>query len=113
MTTPNLQLPEWEQDQDQPHVTVNEALRILDCLTQLRILDRDLTAPPGSPTDGDCYLPAGPATGDWAGQENAVAMYIGTAWVFRFPRDGWRAYVVDEAQNIQYGGGSPTTWFNV
>jgi hypothetical protein len=110
MTTPNLQLPEWEQNQAQPHVTVNQALRILDCLTQLRVLDRDLTAPPGSPADGDCYIPASPATGDWALHEDEVAMFIGTAWEFRIPLDGWKAWVVDEGIDVRYIGDSSTSW---
>lgn len=110
MTTPNLQLEEWEQNQSQPHITVNTALRVLDCLTQLRVLDRGLTAPPGSPVDGDCYIPASPATGLWAGHENDVAMRIGTAWEFRTPLTGWRAYVVDEDVDVRFVDGSPSSW---
>jgi hypothetical protein len=104
MTTPNLDLPEWEQNQSQPHVTVNTALRLLDSLCQLRVLDRDLTAPPGSPADGDCYIPDATATGVWALHEDDVAMYIGTAWVFRTPLEGWRAWVVDEDAVYVYNG---------
>lgn len=113
MTTPNLELPEWEQNQSQPHVTVNTALRVLDCLCQLRVLDRDLTAPPGAPADGDCYIPAAPATGDWAGHVNEVAMYIGTAWMYRIPLEGWRAWVVDEGIDVRYVGDSPASWMPV
>jgi len=51
-TTPNLALPELIAAQAQKHVTVNEALRALDALVQLAVLDRDLTAPPGSPAEG-------------------------------------------------------------
>jgi hypothetical protein len=112
MTTPNLQLPEWQQNQDQPHVTVNTALRVLDCLVQLRVLDRDLTAPPGSPADGDCYIPASGSTGDWVGHEDDVAMFIGTAWEFRTPLDGWEAWVVDEAIKVRYDSSSPGSMWN-
>lgn len=113
MTTPNLDLPEWEQNQEQPYVTVDMALRVLDCLVQLRVLDRNLTAPPGSPADGDCYIPASPATGDWALHENDVAMYIGTAWEFRAPRDGWKAWVVDEGIDVRWTLDSPPAWVPV
>jgi len=109
MATPNLQLPEWQQSQLQPHVTVNTALRIIDCLAQLIIIDRDLTTPPGSPNEGDCYIPAATATGDWEGHEDDVAMYIGGAWVFRTPLIGWKAYVVDEGIDLRFEGGS-TGW---
>jgi hypothetical protein len=50
--TTHLLLPYIQASQAQKHVTHNEALRILDGLVQLSVLDRDLTAPPGSPADG-------------------------------------------------------------
>ena len=46
--TTHLLLPYILAAQAQKHVTHNEALRILDGLVQLSVLDRDLTAPPGS-----------------------------------------------------------------
>lgn len=110
MTTPNLQLPEWQQNQNQPHVTVNTAERVLDCLAQLVIVDRDLTAPPGSPVDGACYIPNGTATGAWAGHEDDVAMWIVNAWVFRTPKIGWQGYVLDEALEVRFEAGSPDSW---
>src|SRR5690606_5997668 len=47
--TPNLDLPYIMGAQAQKHVTHNEAIRKLDALVQLAVLDRDLTAPPTSP----------------------------------------------------------------
>ena len=54
--TTHLLLPYILAAQAQKHVTHNEALRLLDGLVQLSVLDRDLTAPPGSPADGDRYI---------------------------------------------------------
>jgi hypothetical protein len=51
--TIHLLLPYILAAQAQKHVTHNEALRILDGLVQLSVLDRDLTAPPAGPADGD------------------------------------------------------------
>ena len=51
--TNHLLLPYILAAQAQKHVTHNEALRILDGLVHLSVLDRDLTAPPASPADGD------------------------------------------------------------
>lgn len=110
MKTPNLELDLWVQNVAQPHIPINTSLLILDCLTQLRILDRDLTEPPGSPSAGDCYIPAAGATGDWADHENDVAMYIENGWVFRTPLDGWRAWVVDEEVEVRYEASSPPGW---
>jgi hypothetical protein len=71
-------------------------------LSRLSILDRDLTAPPGSPTVGDSYIPATTATGDWAGHEDEVAIWwqapweSSPSWHFHTPETGLRAYIVDE-----------------
>jgi hypothetical protein len=56
--TTHLLLPYILAAQAQKHVTHNEALRILDGLVQLSVLDRDLAAPPASPADGDRYIVA-------------------------------------------------------
>ena len=55
-TTTKLLLPYILAAQAQKHVTHNEALRMLDGLVQLSVLDRNLTAPPASPADGDRYI---------------------------------------------------------
>jgi hypothetical protein len=110
MTTPILQLDEWEAGQSQPHVTINEALRWLECFTQLSAIDI-ANAPPGSASDGDCYIVGPAATGDFAGHENQVALYLGTAWAFRTAPPGSIAYIQDEAQHRYYDiDVSPITW---
>ena len=72
--TTHLLLPYILASQAQKHVPHNEALRILDGLVQLSVLDRDLTAPPGSPADGDRYIVGSGATGDRAGWDLNVAL---------------------------------------
>ena len=93
--TTHLLLPYILAAQAQKHVTHNEALRILDGLVQLSVLDRDLTAPPGSPTDGDRYIVGSGATGDWAGWDLNVALWTDGVWLRLPPRTGWRAWVED------------------
>ncbi|KAB2846219.1 MAG: DUF2793 domain-containing protein, partial [Hyphomicrobiaceae bacterium] len=60
--TPNLSLPYIIAAQAQKHVTHNEALRTLDAVVQLSVLDKDLSAPPVSPLDGDRYIVAAGAS---------------------------------------------------
>ena len=103
-TTTNLQMPYILAAQAQKHVTHNEALRILDGLVQLSVLDRDLTAPPGSPADGDRYIVASGGTGDWAGWDLNVAIFTDGAWLRLPPRAGWRAWVEDEGMLLVYDG---------
>lgn len=103
-STTHLLLPYILAAQAQKHVTHNEALRILDGLVQLAVLDRDLTAPPGSPADGDRYIVASGATGDWAGWDLNVALWTDGAWLRLPPRVGWRAWVEDESVLLVYNG---------
>ncbi len=105
-TTQNLALPLVAAAQAQKHVTVNEAFATLDGIVQLSVIDTDLTSPPGSPAQGNRYIVAATATGDWAGEEGQVAVYDGGAWVFRNPRAGWRAWVEDEGRQILHDGSS-------
>jgi hypothetical protein len=65
--SPNLQLPYLMPGQAQKHVTHNEALRALDAVLHLSVLDRNLTAPPATPFDGDRYLVAVDPSGARAG----------------------------------------------
>lgn len=104
----NLALAYLEAAQSQKHVTVNEALSGLDVLVQLSVLDRDLTAPPGSPVEGDRYLVAAGATGAWAGQAGKIAAWQAGTWMFRTPRNGWKAWVADEAAFVFYDAGAWT-----
>lgn len=102
MTTPNLELPEISESQYNKHITHNEALRILDAVVQLAVIDRDLTAPPGGPSESDVYIVASAATGDWIGEENSVAYYYQSQWNFLTPNDGWAAWVQDENVLVNY-----------
>lgn len=107
----NLALPYLEAAQSQKHVTVNEALGRLDTVVQLAVLDRDLAAPPVSPVEGDRYLVAASPSGAWAGQAGKIASWQGGAWIFRTPRNGWMAWVLDEALPVFYEAGAWTHTF--
>jgi hypothetical protein len=74
--TTHLLLPYLAAAQAQKHVTHNEALRLLDGLVQLAVLDRTRTAPPTSPADGDRHIVASGATGLWAGWDLNVAYWV-------------------------------------
>ncbi|PPB79750.1 uncharacterized protein DUF2793 [Albidovulum inexpectatum] len=102
--TVNLLLPYLQAAQAQKHVTHNDALRLLDGIVQLSVVDRDLTAPPASPADGARYLVAPGATGAWAGWDGSIAYWVDGAWMRLPPRTGWRAWVEDEGVTIVYDG---------
>ncbi|MDT3427691.1 hypothetical protein J2Z22_003254 [Paenibacillus forsythiae] len=71
---------------------------------QASVKDQNLTAPPGSPAEGDRYIiPAG-ATGAWSGKTNQIAEYQSAAWIFYVPVTGWTAYVDDESKIYSWNG---------
>ena len=94
--TSNLQLPFIMAAQAQKHVTHNEALRALDAVVQLMVLDKDLSTPPGSPAEGARYIVAASPTGAWAGHAGHIAAYQDGAWAFYAPVEGWLAWAADE-----------------
>jgi hypothetical protein len=104
--TSNLSLPFIVAAQAQKHVTHNEALRALDAVVQLAVLDRDLAAPPVSPAEGARYIVAESPTGAWAGHAGAIAAFQDGAWAFYAPQEGWRAWVADEARLYAWTGGA-------
>jgi hypothetical protein len=108
--TPRTQTPLLAAAQAQKHITHNEALEQLDTLICARLLDRDLTTPPASPTDGDAYLVKPAATGAWSGHDNRIAHALDGAWRFTDPFDGLIAYVADEQTLLLYADGA---WTNV
>ena len=68
---------------------------------QKPIENRFLTAPP-STTKGKRYIVAATATGDWAGQENNIAVYNGSTWDFIVKKVGMLLYVKDEDIYIRW-----------
>jgi hypothetical protein len=102
--TTHLALPLIAAAQAQKHVTHNEALRSLDALVMLSVDDRDLSTPPGSPTEGARYLVQATGTGAFAGKDGMIAHFRDGAFAFHTPRKGWIAYVADEDALILFDG---------
>jgi len=102
--TPNLALPYIAAAQAQKHVTHNEAIRALDAIVQLAVIDRNVTMPPPSPSDGDRYLIPVDAAGAWAGHNLKIAAFQDGAWQIYAPQPGWRAWVINEGTAIFFDG---------
>ena len=106
--TPNLGLPYILAAQSQKHVPHNEAIRALDAVVQLSVLDRSLTAPPATPAEGDRYIVASSPTGAWSGQAQKIAAYQDGAWIFYAPKEGWISWVADENIAAAFDGAAWT-----
>ncbi len=102
--TAHLSLPLLAGAQSQKHVTHNEALLLLDALVHLSVEDADLTAPPVTAADGERYLVATGATGDWAGHDGDIALRDGNGWSFLIPQTGWRVWIGDAKALLVFDG---------
>lgn len=101
--TPNVGLTYAEAGQAQKHITLNEALRLLDAVVQLAV-QSVASAPPAEPEDGERYIVGTSPTGAFAGHANKVAAWQDGAWAFLTPRPGWRAWNVDAEELRVWSG---------
>lgn len=107
--TPNNGIPYVPQNVLDPAAGINNALDIIDALLQTAVLSMSLTAPPGSPQDGDMYIPDSPATGAWVGLEGKLVRY-------RTEGALWQSFDAHLVINLADGGlykfidGSPGGW---
>lgn len=103
MSTTTGGLPLMDQTQPQRYLTFNEVAWALNVL-QTGVISRSETTPPVSPSVGDAYIPAAPATDEWAGHENDIAFYFGGVWNFLEPElaQGNGIYVQDEDLRVRW-----------
>lgn len=99
--TPNCDLERLVSGQGSGEVTHNSAINKIDALLMGGIKDRHLTAPPGSPAEGDRYIVAAGGSGAWSGYDGYMAIYY-SGWVFLAPAEGWLLWVDDENVFIRY-----------
>ncbi|SFJ71187.1 DUF2793 domain-containing protein [Jannaschia pohangensis] len=107
--TPRLGMPMIQLGQAQKHVTHNEAIAVLDALVQPVAQDADRTDPPATPGEGDVHVVANGATGAWAGQDHALAVYFNSGWTFHTPSAGWTIHVLASDQTLSFDGSSWAT----
>lgn len=90
-----------------PHPLFDRTTQKLDVLVQPAIEDRDLSTPPGSPTDGQSWLVSGTGLAEWSGHDGDIAIFYvsydpglkfdwQSPWYFITPYDGMRLWVLDE-----------------
>lgn len=103
-TTPNLLLPYLMPSQARPYLTHNEAIRALDALAQLAVLDRDRAEPPADPVPGERHIVGEAAAGTWTGRAGSLAVFEDGTWAFHAPKPGWCAFVLAENGLVAWTG---------
>lgn len=107
--TAQFQLPLIAPSQAQKHVTVNEALSVLDCVSQLRVLSASVSVPPAMGAEGDAFLVPVGATDAWAGFDGQLAVRVNGGWRFVTPKTGWQCFNVETGTNLLFDG---TEWLD-
>ncbi|MEX2036578.1 MAG: DUF2793 domain-containing protein, partial [Xanthobacteraceae bacterium] len=102
--TPNLNLSLLANKQALRSTFHDDALKDLDTLVMLSAIDRDLSSPPASPSDGDRYIVKTPGSGDPAWVDDNVVVYIDGGWTSYAPQVGWTCWVADEQLLLAWSG---------
>lgn len=101
--TPRFVLPLLYTGQAQKEAFVNEAFARIDAALHCAV-HGVRSAPPENPASGDAWLVAASASGDWAGNESAIALYQGGGWTFIVPRDGMHVFDRSSGQECLFFG---------
>jgi len=103
-TTPRYGLPLLFAGQSQKEFYVNEAHALTDALLH-PACEGEASDPPATPSDGETWLVAAGATGDWAGADGKIASRQSGNWLFSTPGDGMRLLDRSTGQMLLYRGG--------
>ena len=111
MSTPKNDLSEIAEAQSDKFLRYNSAIQDLDQLCNLTVVNVTTTIP-GSPANGDAYIVAHGATGDWAGYDDWIAYWLDNtgAWKFKRPYEGWIAYNYTTQSYWSFEEGSAGGW---
>ena len=102
--TPRYSLPRLFSGQAQKEFYVNEAHALTDALLHAAC-EGETATPPATPVDGECWLVASAATGEWAGEDGKLACRQSGTWLFASPSQGMRLFDSSTGQVLLYRGG--------
>lgn len=106
----DLALVEGQAGNESKH---NEAMELVSVLLRKSIVDKDLTAAPGSPAVRAAYIVAAGATGTWATHDNEIAIWSSSGsgmWKYVTPNEGLCVWADDENLFYTWNGAA---WVNV
>lgn len=99
--TTRFELPLLFAGQAQKEIFVNELAARLDALLHGAI-EAELAVPPISPSNGQAWLVASGASGEWSGKAGQIAARQAGNWLFFVPRDGIRVLNRATGQDIRF-----------
>jgi hypothetical protein len=102
--TPRFSLPLLFAGQSQKEFYVNEAHALTDALLHAAC-EGEAADPPATPDEGQAWLVASGASGNWAGEDGHLAMRQSGNWLFAEPTDGMRVFDRSTGQMLLYRDG--------
>lgn len=102
--TPRWGLPLLFAGQAQKELFHNEALTRIDMLLHGQVQSADLGEAPATPSIGECWIVGADASGEWAGQQGAVACWTEGGWRFAPAAAGLALWVVDRGYAMHHDG---------
>lgn len=90
--------------QSQKEFYVNEAHALIDALLHAAC-EGEAATPPVAPAEGEAWLVASGATGEWVGEDGKIASRQSGNWLFTAPTDGMRMLDRSTGQLLLFHGG--------
>lgn len=95
--TPRLGAPQVATSSGTPGEDCNEQCAYFDQgAGHFTIVDRDLTAPPGTPRTDASYLVKATATGAWTGLDGKIVFLVNGSWTPVTVKEGMSLWIEDE-----------------
>lgn len=85
-------LPYILPGQAQKEAYHNEALSALDALVHAAVEGPAAAVPPPAPQEGQCWIVAAGASGEWDGQQHKIACWTSGGWRFLTPIPGMKLW---------------------
>jgi hypothetical protein len=104
--TPRFALPFILPGQAQKELFHNEALTRIDAALHPAVEGPPTAAPPADPEEGQCWIVAPAATGEWSGRDLMLALWSEGGWRFVEPSPGTSAWNKSAGVPLQFDGES-------
>lgn len=103
-TTSNFAFPLLFAGQAQKELSINHALTLIDSMLTPSV-SASLSTPPAGANEGDCFRISASPTDDWSGHEGEIAIQIGGAWQFIYPKSGMTVFDKAAGSLLHYNSG--------
>lgn len=104
-TTARLGLPMIRPGQAQKELSHNEALALIDLLTQPNVIGFAIDTPPATPAPGNMWVIGAAPTGLWAGRPHHLAGWTEGGWRFVPPFEGLMVWLAEVAVIARFSAG--------